>query len=128
MESDVTPDEILSRYILNKRVIKANNDIRHNLFMPYKEDNSTSVFRVVNLSETDIWNIGNVNVAEPQDKQLIARADIEVSNIEPIGDLIVKSAEPPERHAIITNWPNQREDQIELAKELALSAGKAILK
>ena len=87
--------------------------------MPYK--GSTSVFRTSDMSTIEIWKIGEREVALPQNKPLLGRADIVAALITKNG-LNVIPQEPPKRHANIIDWPEEKSKQKQIALELAAEA------
>lgn len=117
MEEIINKEELVSRYIKTKSHIKTStNSIKHGAFMPPKDRQDLSVFRILGLTENDIWSLADKNIPF----KVIARANLKVNDIENINFLKVKEDEPPERHANIINFPIEREDIIEIAKELAI--------
>jgi hypothetical protein len=88
--------------------------------MPYNGE--TSVFRISELLNAEIWDIGIREVVkEEQGKSLIGRADILTSIVTGNG-LEVIPQEPPPRHANIIGWPEEKSEQKQIAMELAAEA------
>lgn len=88
--------------------------------MPYNGE--TSVFRISELLNTEIWDIGIKEVVkEEQGKSLIGRADVLTSIVTGNG-LEVIPQEPPPRHANIAGWPDEKSEQKQIAMELAAEA------
>jgi len=79
------------------------------------------VFRLQELTESQIWSLGDRYVASPFGKDLRARAELSVAQIIEVG-LQVEPAEPPPRHANITNWPIEKHAWMSRAQELAAVA------
>src|SRR3990170_4272430 len=79
--------EVLTRYLYNSNYIrKSNQTVKWAAFMPNPKDNQTSVFRVLGLSESEIWNIADCDVTPYQQNTIKGRADInsnDVINISP---------------------------------------------
>ena len=90
-------------------------------FMPAMSDNKTSVFRVQGLTERQVWSLGDAYLVLPPHKELLARAEISVAQVRSVG-LQVESAEPPPRHANITDWSTQKDESMSRAQELAAEA------
>jgi hypothetical protein len=86
--------------------------------MPNPNTLSASVFRVRDLSEEQIWNIGEDHVAEPRGKVLYGRADLNVNDVTSQGLKLDPDNNPP-RHANIVGWPPEKDRQLLLAQELA---------
>jgi len=76
MSDPVAPFEDLSRFILEKKQIRADNTLRHTVFMPNR-NGETSVFRISGISENQIWEIA-VQVSRIRNKELFGRGDIPV--------------------------------------------------
>ncbi|MEI9475244.1 MAG: hypothetical protein WCO26_01520 [Deltaproteobacteria bacterium] len=119
MSDPVAPFEDLSRFILEKKQIRADNTLRHTVFMPNR-NGETSVFRISGISENQIWEIA-VQVSRIRNKELFGRADI------PVLDVLSKKLqliinEPPKRHANIIGWPDDPSTKLSIAQELAAEA------
>jgi len=84
-------------------------------------DLKLSVFQTKNLSEKNIWDIGERHVAQPRKKTLYGRGDVTVASVQKIGLKIDPDNEPP-RHAGIIGWPEGKSEQKSLAQELAEQA------
>ncbi len=117
---ELSLSEILSRFVLNKRYIRSNNTVRWNAFLPDK-NGETSVFRTSGISNNEIWDIGEREVAVSQEKPMLGRADISVDDVFKKG-LEVVPHEPPEKHANIIGWPNIKSKQRLIALELESEA------
>ena len=112
----ISLSEILSRFILNKNYVRANNSVRHAAFMPNR-NGETSVFRTSEMSANNIWNIGN-EVARTRGKPLVGRADIVTARVFSSG-LQAVPQEPPEKHANIIGWSSEKSEQRKTALILA---------
>ena len=91
--------------------------------MPSKQHNNISVYRVTDLYEVDIWDIGHEFVSVPSGKPLLGRADIPARGVRGQGLEIEPAPNPHIRHANIINWPGTTEDRliaIKLAEESQL--------
>jgi hypothetical protein len=115
----VDPSETLSRFVVYNRWIRADNTVRHIAFTPNK-NGATSVFRISGISDNEVWNIGEREVGTKQNKPILGRADITASIIS--NHLEIIPSEPPERHADITGWPEEKDKQKDIALELAEAA------
>lgn len=122
--SKVKSEELLSRYILEKTKYRASDmTVKHSAFMPAR-NGETSVYRINDLNDDNVWNIGRKFVANPQSKPLIGRADIFASNVFK-HELTIKPAPAVHLlHANITGWPVEsmriRMIAVELARESQL--------
>lgn len=111
--------ETLSRFVVYNRWIRADNTVRHIAFTPNK-NGATSVFRISGISDNEVWNIGEREVGMKRNKPILGRADITASIIS--NHLEIIPSEPPERHADITGWPEEKDKQKDIALELAAKA------
>ena len=79
----ITAQEALARFKTSKRwYSREKNVVKPHAFMP-PLDLRLSVFRIENLSESQIWQIGHKEVIEKMEipRNLHGRADIQASNI-----------------------------------------------
>ena len=115
-------EEITARYISeSNRFSKQNSRVKHRAFHPARDDHKTSIFRISELSEEQIWYLGDTFVASEINRELLARAELTVAEITSLG-LRVQPDEPPIRHANIDDWPLAKEKWLSLAQELAARA------
>jgi hypothetical protein len=121
--SHVDPKESLTRYIVEKSYYRSTDEtVRHNAFMPPANNRALSVFRISDLPQDEVWDLGELYVAAPRNKLLLGRADIFASNVFSKGLGITPTHRPHPRHANIINWPVEREYQRMIAVELAAEA------
>ncbi len=81
----------------------------------------TSVFYISNLSDNEIWNIGDCEVAQKRGLPLLGRADILAFHVLNKKLKLIPDNCPP-RHANIVNWPTEKSEQKLIAIELAESS------
>ena len=81
----------------------------------------TSVCRISGITDVQIWEIG-LEVARMRGKSLLGRADIRVFNILSKSLVVVPTDPPPIRHADIVGWPEDKDQRISIAQELAADA------
>ena len=84
-------------------------------------DLKLSTYTTHGLVEKEIWSIGIKNVAEPQGKTLRGRGDVRVATIKS-ARLDLDFDDVRKRHATITGWPNEKEQQKMCATILADAA------
>ena len=121
LPANCSEDEVVTRFIFSKSHFRTNiPGVKSRAFEPSRKDNSTSVFRVLNLSEIEIWSIRE-EVELQLDRTLYARADVIVRNITKFG-LGVNPDEPPPRHANIQGWPDVKSERMSLAQQIAAEA------
>jgi len=78
------------------------------------------VFRTQDLSESDVWAIGQT-ISAQRNQTLHARGDLLTRDVTAL-DLAVEPAEPPPRHANIVSWPPDKSRIKLLAMKLAAKA------
>jgi hypothetical protein len=118
----VESTECLTRYVIEKSYRRKDGTVRHNAFMPSVSNKELSVFRISNLLQNVIWDLGKHYVANPRKKSLLGRADIFAFHIFDKGLKIRPENHPHILHANIVDWPNEREEQRMIAVELASEA------
>lgn len=80
-----------------------------------------SVFRVDQLTESAIWEIGS-DIARNRERTLYARGDTKANEVRKAG-LDILPDEPPPRHANLVGWPkNDKSRQKLIALEVAAVA------
>lgn len=120
-------DEHVARYIFDsKHFSRENRRVKHRALEPAPEDHKTSVYRITGLSPAEIWTLGEVHVATPRGKKLLARADLSQRAIESVG-LALEIDNIPPRQGNITGWPVEKDEWRSLALELAALATLVIL-
>lgn len=119
LETDCRPNEIAARFILSRSHYRSSNlRVKPIALEPSGEDRSTSVFRIVGLSEPQIWRLGSTFVAEPRKRNIHARAELTVESIQAL-TLVITPSEPPPRHALIRDWPADKSAAMSIAQQLA---------
>ena len=114
--------ETLSRFIFQTNWYRTSNQsVRHTAFMPNPKNGETSVYRTSEITDEEIWNIGNREVSVKRGKPILGRADI-IAGVVISRDLEINPSESPERHANITGWPDEPSKRRLIALELAAEA------
>jgi hypothetical protein len=122
---NIEKEERLSRFIFSSNHYrKSDNIIKPAAFMP-APNKTTSVFRTSNLNDSDIWTLGERYVVPKRQKPIVGRGDISSEDVFNIGLSVVPN-EPPELHADIEDWPEEKSHQKLRAIELAQAAGAMI--
>ena len=119
MTSDAA--SLFTKFILEKRHYRpSDNTAKHTAFMPDKND-ETSVFKINDIPEATIWDIGDSEVAVNR-KPILARADINQKVITEAG--LIAKPEPSTHylHHIIVGWPDDRLERQKKATQLASNA------
>lgn len=129
MNNIIQDEELLARFIISKSWIrKSDNSIKPDAFIPYGNPPEVSVTCHDNLSENDLWDIGedivnNINEKyENITKKLYRRADILSMNIK-IFKLSIRSdpTNSNPNHAVIENWLQfkSKDEYKQIALEIA---------
>lgn len=98
----------------------ADRSVRYNAFMP-TSNGDVSVFCILGLVESKIWEMGDIQVARRRGKPLLGRADILVLNVINSNLQIDPDNKPP-RHANIIGWPEEKSEQKLIALKMAANA------
>ena len=96
-----------------------NGRARYTAFIPSKKTRNISVYRIGNCKEKRIWRLGDVFVAPIRKLDVLARADFQSNLAFDEGLSIVADPSPHPRHAIVTNWPEDKAQIRIKAMELA---------
>jgi hypothetical protein len=123
--SAVVDSELLARFITSSRWFRPGDQtVKQDAFIPYPQP-ELSVTRHNDLSEQEIWQVGQAIVdipVEPQ-RNLHGRADFTAGQARQV-KLRVEADPVPENpnHAILVGWPPDKPSQKILAQELAAVA------
>jgi hypothetical protein len=118
MES-VATYETLTRFVMQSNWFRSSDRrVKYAAFMPNLRNGETSVFRISDLSDVEVWAIGDDTVATLRERPILGRADITASLVM-ANKLNLVPDEPPPRHANIVGWPQDKERQRIVALELA---------
>ncbi len=126
----VSSGEKLTRFIrYSSHFSVVTNRVRPDAFLPHKNEVNISVFRISEITEDEVWKIGQEYV-HTEKRPVKARADIFASDVYE-NNLEVIPVEPPQRHANITplpvdNSPTNRKARRSLATKLATLSKLAI--
>ena len=90
--------------------------------MPHRGSGTTSIFRIINLADIEIYEIGRRFVANPRGKPLLGRADIGVAQIIKQKLSVEPDTTPHPRHANICGWTEDSSKNKMIAIELAAEA------
>src|SRR5437867_936276 len=101
--------EVLSRFIFSERHFsRSNHRVKSGAFLPWPSM-ETSVYRTIGLEKTAIQAVGNA-VGEESGRKLKAWGDVQTGIVLDVG-LRVCPDNKPVRHATITGWPMEKEEQ-----------------
>lgn len=118
----VDPNERITRYIFQKkgRYSSQNMTVKYNAYMPASDGNS-SVYRTQKLSAIEIWEIGVefVEKRRRDGKKILARADLQASEIFKHKLQIIPEENPHKLHANLTEWPIEKSERVLIALTLA---------
>ncbi len=126
---DVLPGEKITRFIRYNSHFDEPNIVRHEAFLPHRKKIDISVFRITQITDSEVWKIGFEHVQKP-DLPVYARADLFASNVYDNSLEVIPSTEEHEWHADITGFPVEREEhKVEdrklrrsIARQLALAS------
>lgn len=125
-EENIPPidsDEIVARYLINKRNIRADETIKPDEFIPYKHVD-LSVNRHRECTDNEIWKFGQ-QVAVHRKKELLGRTDIGVKGCTVDSLSVVAKPIPGNpNHADITGYPPKKADQKALALKIAANCSE----
>lgn len=118
IEFSGAPDnsERMARYLYSKSPFGGNR-VKKSGFMPMKNESGvleTSIFRVSRLNRSQIKELASTAREQPPKAVGIVLAGHITRRV-----LTIDPNNKPTRHANIVSWPTAKEDQIELAQELA---------
>jgi|SRR6185436_970957 len=116
----MTDTERVSRFILDKNHFKAGH-AKFRAFDPPPAEIALSVSRTEGLSDSQVWDHGDVHVARPSGRQIVARGDFTREDARAVQaggcQLDIEPEEPPPLHANVIGYPSI--EQKELRKSLA---------
>ena len=121
----ILKDEPITRYIFQKKHFSIENRrVKVGAFYPPPKNypNEISVFRILGLLESEVWKLGDCEVASKRDKDIKARADVIVVDIiESNLSIEPDTKDQHDRHANII-LPDDDIASKESAAELSLRA------
>jgi hypothetical protein len=109
----------LSRFILQSNKISGDRP-NHRAFMP-PPDLELSTFNIDDLSDRDIWRIGDAVRAEQHKENLYGRADLLAKSVYDVKLRAVRDDRPP-RHVVVVGWPDDKAQQKNRAQLLAAAS------
>ena len=116
--SPVNIIEPLARFVLERSKFRpSDNTARHSLFLP-APDNVLSVFRILDLDETEVFSLGEEYVGVPQAKPVIAYAALVAQDFLMEGLVLTPTVDPHPRHVDIVGW-NDKVQNLHKAQILA---------
>jgi len=128
LEENISDNEPVCRFITGKDYYRTSDGtVRHNAFMQNREGEA-SVYRIIDLMDDEIFEIGRLFVAEKKGKPLKGRADIRVAKILENKLRVDSQPDPHPRHANIVGWPEDKSEIKVLALQLAANATLALIK
>lgn len=126
MCKEVIDGEYVSRYVLSKRHFSSENRrVKYGAYLP-AQNGECSVYRTSELSNDEIWEIGQKYVAIPTNRTLYAKAESTAKVIRNKGLNVVADTAPHPCHANIVDWPSERSEQKKLAIKISREAILAV--
>jgi hypothetical protein len=95
---DVGDEEILARFAIGKRAVRADGTLKDNELIP-PPSGKLSVMRHLEATEQDIWDEGR-EVARLRAKELVGRIDLNAGECRRVGLQVIKAplvADPPSK-------------------------------
>lgn len=118
---EVSPDEVLARYVLHSSHMRADRTVKADAFMPYALV-EMSVTRHLQASEAELWQVG-AEVAAARQRTLHGRADIAAQTcLRQKLSVVASAVEGNPNHANVANWPADKPGQKIIALEIAATA------
>jgi hypothetical protein len=122
---DIAPETLLARFITSAKWVRQNRTVKPDAFIPPK-DLQFSVTQHLNLSSTELWQIGQKIVAEiskTRTAELAGRADVSAGefSLQNLRSEPAPSADNP-NHVHVVGWPSDKPAQKIIAQELAALA------
>ena len=114
------PPITLSRYIYQSgHFSAANQRIKQNAFLPKRGETRISAATIDGLAEPAVWQIGDVlGRARANPADAIARSDFAPEILAPLNLSLELDTAPHERHVNICGWPEEKEEQKNIAQDL----------
>lgn len=120
MDTDVNAGERISRFARHSSQYSVvAKRVRHSAFMPPRSFR-LSVFRTSDMENQEIWALADDVVSS--NPPIKARADVASDHVLGVGLQIESEPGPHPRHADIIGWPEEKAEQMDAAKELAIQA------
>jgi hypothetical protein len=116
--AEVSRSEKVTRYLLDRRDIRKEGVLHWRALMPNKSG-ETSVFRVSQLSEEEIWSIGSEKVALARNMPLVGRGDLVAAIVYGKALRFSPDLDLQSRHANIVDWPDTKDARQAIALDLA---------
>jgi hypothetical protein len=122
----VTPDEHLARCLTHtNQFSRVEVRVSARAFLPGR-DNTTSVFRVDDLTDDQIWQLADEHVTEiPGGRPVVGTGTLLAETVTEAGLRVDPDNDPP-RHAVIVDWPDDKSDRKLRALKLASAARLSI--
>jgi hypothetical protein len=114
----INDNELLARFVVFRHWLRNDNTVKPDAFMPHPQTLDLSVFLHIGLTSDELWNCGHTVIQNRKDSTLYGRADILTLRVRG-QNLEVSHDAPPQNHAVITGWSNEKPNQKILAMELA---------
>jgi hypothetical protein len=118
-KNTISSAEAVTRYIFSdSHYAKTKERIKYHAFLP--RNGETSIFRINNLGDEQIWDMGENCVALISFRTLLARGDLIASGIFEEGLEIKPDTRKHKLHANIVGWPLEEPGKVKfIATNLA---------
>jgi hypothetical protein len=121
----LSPEERTTRFIFTESHFDAASGVvKYAAFMPSAKTRNISVYRTSGCPEWRVWALGGLFVARRRlgKPTLLARGDLAAHFILQEGLRVDPDPSPHPRHAVVTNWPDDKPQQRVKAMVLAQHA------
>lgn len=117
---------LVTRYIISKsqRWKEGGFRLKPAAFLPRRNPEGRwelSVFKINDLTDREIWDLAREHVL-PRGRSLHGRGDLTDTAVRATKVLHIEFDNSPPRHGNILSWPDEIDDQLALAQELAEQA------
>ena len=110
--------ERLTRFLFKGDIAVKTNELKPQRLRPYPH-RDLSVYRLLKDFKRRIWDIGDKYVAILLGKNITGRAEFIASAFFDRGLQPIPYPMPHFLHAIVDNWPPEKEEQMQVAQEIA---------
>ncbi len=109
----------LGRFIDDKRNVSPTGRVKRRAFEPPSINLNLSVYKLNDLAENQVWDIGDQFVASIKGRPILGRADVFEAALRPLALRAVADPVPHPNHMNIVGWPADKDRRISVALDLA---------
>lgn len=127
MATVVNGKELITRFLFSSKTFRADGTLRHSEFLPPKNWRM-SVYRIDNVSNEDVLEIGKIFVEPERGKPIIGRGDLKAIEIYNCDLTINPTVQPHHLHANVEGWSQDTEKDRLTALKLAAVASSSYIR